>query len=301
LLSSRGVNQRFEVAYLTQGLDWHADYVLSVDADDKVADLNGWVTVKNDTGTSYDRAQLKLVAGDVRRTAPPEPPSEQSAAPLPPLPPAAPKFEEQSFFEYHLYALDRPTSLLDKEQKQVSLLSASNVAVLKKLIFSASPRYFRSDFRRVVTNEKVQVYLDLENKQQHGLGMALPKGTVRVYKSDKAGQAQFIAEDAIDHTARDEHLRIKLGATVDVVGQRSQTSFQALGPCLTESEWKIVLRNHKDGAENVLVSEPVGGDWQILASSLPATSSDASSFTFDVPLAPRSETQLTYRVRVRWC
>jgi hypothetical protein len=302
LLASAVADQRVEVAYLTQGLDWHADYVLSVDADDKLGDLNGWVTLKNETGTSYKNAELKLVAGDVQRITPREPPRIMaSAMPIAPPAPMPPQFKEEGLFEYHLYTLDRPTSLLDKEQKQVSLLSASNVALDKKLIFFGQEYWFRSNVGQVIQNQKIGVYLDLQNKQQNHLGMPLPKGTVRVYKSDKGGQKQFIGEDAIDHTPRDEKIRIKLGEAFDVVADRSEKSFRALGNCASESEWEIKLRNHKDAAESVEVNEPAGGDWEILSSSVPATKKDSRTFTFDVRLAPRSETKLTYRVRVRWC
>ena len=136
LLASAAADQRVEVTYLTQGLDWHADYVLSIDADDKLGDLNGWVTLKNETGTSYKNAELKLVAGDVQRIAPGQPPMMMDmAAPMASAAAPPPQFKEEGLFEYHLYTLDRPTSLLDKEQKQVSLLSAANIALDKKLIF----------------------------------------------------------------------------------------------------------------------------------------------------------------------
>ena len=302
LVSSTAADQRVEVAYLTQGLDWHADYVLSVDADDKLADLNGWVTLKNETGTSYESAELKLVAGDVQRITPESPPPKlMSSRVAKTAAIAPPQFKEEGLFEYHLYALDRPTSLLDKEQKQVSLLSASNIALDKKLIFFGAAQWFRGNYGQVVQNQKVGVYLDLKNEQQNQLGMPLPKGTVRVYKSDKSGQKQFIGEDAIDHTPRDEKIRIKLGEAFDVVADRSETSWNALSNCMSESAWEIKLRNHKDTPESVEVNEPVGGDWEIMSSSLPATKKDSSTFSFDVRLAPRSETKLTYRVRVRWC
>lgn len=301
LVASAAPEQRVEVTYLSQGLDWHADYVLSVDADDKLGDLNGWVTLKNETGTSYRNAELKLVAGDVQRIAPDQPEmSQDRAAPMAPTPAPAP-FKEEGLFEYHLYTLQRPVSLLDKEQKQVSLLSAANVALGKKLIFFGQRYWFQSQFRGVIQNQKVSAFLDFENRERNHLGTPLPKGTVRVYKSDKAGQKQFIGEDAIDHTPRDEKVRIKLGEAFDVVADRRETSWQALSSCASESEWEIKLRNHKDSPESVEVNEPVGGDWQILSSSLPATKRDSQTFTFDVRLAPRSETKLTYRVRVRWC
>jgi hypothetical protein len=300
LLSSTAEQQRVEVTYLTSELDWHADYVLSVDAADKVGDLNGWVTLRNNTGTSYQNAELKLVAGDVQRVAPPPMPMASGVL-MAPMAPPAPQFKEQGLFEYHLYELQRPTNLLDKEQKQVSLLDASGIALEKRLIFFGAESYFRGNYGQVASNQKVGVYLDFQNKEANHLGTPLPKGTVRVYKSDLSGHQQFIGEDAIDHTPRDERVRIKLGEVFDVVGDRTETAWQAISPCVNESAWEIKLRNHKDLAEHVLVYEPAGGDWEILASSLPATKKDASTFTFDVPLAARSETKLTYRVRVRWC
>jgi hypothetical protein len=244
-----------------------------------------------------------LVAGDVQRLQPQPELSDDALVPMqvPAAPPAPPQFKEEGLFEYHLYSLQRPTNLLDKEQKQVNLLSASNVKLDKKLIFFGAPQYFRGNFGQVASNQKVGVYLDIQNEAQNHLGMPLPKGTLRVYKSDKSGQKQFIGEDAIDHTPRDEKLRVKLGEAFDVVADRTETSFQAVSNCINESSWEIKLRNHKDTAETVLVSEPAGGDWSIVTSSLPATKKDSSTFTFDVPLAARSETKLTYRVRVRWC
>ena len=302
LVASGAAEQRVEVAYLTQGLDWHADYVLSIDPDDKLGDLNGWVTLKNETGTSYKNAELKLVAGDVQRIAPTPPPMVMlERAPMMAPAPASPPFKEEGLFEYHLYTLERPTTLLDKEQKQVSLLSAANIALDKKLIFFGQQYWFRGDFRQNVQNQKVGAYLDVQNKEQNHLGMPLPKGTVRVYKTDQSGQKQFIGEDTIDHTPRDEKLRIKLGEAFDIVAERSETDFRVLGTCGSESAWEIKLRNHKDTPESVEVNEPSGGDWEILSSSLPATKKDSTNFTFDVRLAPRSETKLTYRVRVRWC
>jgi len=301
LLASSAEEQRVEVTYLTSELDWHADYVLSVDADDKLGDLNGWVTLRNNTGTSYQNAELKLVAGDVQRVSPLPPPAPMASGMMAPMAAPAPQFKEQGLFEYHLYELQRPTNLLDKEQKQVSLLEASGIVLEKKLIFFGAEQYFRGNYGQVASNQKIGVYLDFQNKEANHLGMPLPKGTVRVYKADKSGQQQFIGEDAIDHTPRDERIRIKLGEAFDVVGDRTETEWQAVSSCVNESEWEIKLRNHKDTPEHVLVYEPAGGDWQILSSSLPVTKQDSSTFTFDVPLAPRSETKVTYRVRVRWC
>ena len=301
LLGSRRAQQRVEVSYLTQNLNWVADYVMVVGDDDKVGDLNGWVTLTNNSGTNYDDAQLKLVAGDVQRVQPPMSAPSGYAAADAPAPPPRPQFKEEGFFEYHLYTLERPTSLLDKEQKQVTLLEAHDIGIQKKLIFWGADYYYRGNYGQVVSNQKIGVYLDLMNSEKNHMGMALPKGVVRVYKADKSGAKQFIGEDHIDHTPRDEKLRIKMGEAFDVVGDRKQMEWNALGSCTSESSWEIELRNHKDTSERVEVYEPIGGDWEIVQASHKHVKKDAHTFTFDVDVPARGKTKVTYRVRVKWC
>ena len=145
------------------------------------------------------------------------------------------------------------------------------------------------------------VYLDIQNAEKNHLGIPLPKGVVRVYQADRSGAQQFIGEDAIDHTPRDEKLRIKMGEAFDVVGDRKQTDWQTLGICTSRSSWEIELRNHKDQTERVEVYEPVGGDWEIEASSHRYTKHDAHSFSFDVAVPANGKTKISYRVRIRWC
>jgi hypothetical protein len=301
LLGSHRAEQRVEVSYLTQNLNWAADYVMVVGADDKVGDLTGWVTLTNTSGTSFENAQLKLVAGDVQRlapmNAPDSPPMEATSVPRA----AQPQFKEEGFFEYHLYTLERPTSLLDKETKQVTLLEAHDIGVNKKLIFYGAEYYYRGQYGQVVSNQKVGVYLDIKNSRANHLGMPLPKGVVRVYKADKSGAKQFIGEDAIDHTPRDEKIRIKMGEAFDVVGDRKQMSWSAVSSCVSESEWEIELRNHKDTAETVELYEPANGDWEILGSSHKYEKKDSKTFTFEINVPARGKTKVTYRVRVRWC
>jgi len=210
-------------------------------------------------------------------------------------------FREESFFEYHLYTLQQPTDILENEQKQVTLLEAKDAKIDKKLIYYGQQYWYRSRYGEVQRNQKVGVYLDIQNTKKNGLGMPLPKGTVRVYKADKSGAKQFIGEDNIDHTPRDEKVRIKMGEAFDVVGDRKQMSWKPLGSCVSESSWEIELRNHKDQATRVEVWEPVGGDWQVLESSHPHKKQDAFSFTFDVNVPKNGKTKITYRVRVRWC
>ncbi len=301
LLKSKNPNQRVEVKYLTQNLNWRADYVLVIDAKDELGDLTGWVTLSNTSGASYENATLKLVAGDVQRVVANLRTEEQYEYSADEDSSGGDSFVEEGFFEYHLYTLQRPTTLLDKEQKQVSLLSAQGIRVEKKLIFRGAKHYYRSRYGQVVSNQKVGVFLDIQNKSDNRLGIPLPKGTVRVYKADKSGAQQFIGEDSIDHTPRDEEVRVKMGEAFDVVADRKQMKWTAISGCQSESTWEISLRNHKDVAEVVEVVEPAPGDWEILDSSHPAKKEDAHTFVFEVKVPANGEEKITYRVRVRWC
>jgi len=213
----------------------------------------------------------------------------------------APGFSEQGFFEYHLYTLGRPADVLHNEQKQVTLLEADDFGIVKRLIFHGATPYYRGSWGQVAADQKVGVFLDFENRAAAGLGMPLPKGTVRVYKRDGDGAQQFIGEDLIDHTPRDESVRIKMGEAFDVVGDRRQMDYTVVSRCVSDSSWEVDLRNHKDEAVDVLLVEPVGGDWEILSSSHRATRVDAWTFTFEPRVEAHGETTVEYRVRVRWC
>jgi hypothetical protein len=302
LLESDRPEQRVEVTYLTQNLNWRADYVLKLDASDSKADLNGWVTLDNRSGTSYENASLRLVAGDVNRVRQELTydnqndlvRAEESRA-------DKPQFKEEGLFEYHLYSLERRTNLLDKETKQVSLLSAEAIGVKKKLVFVGQPHYFRGQYGQLVSNQKLGVFVELVNSKQNRLGMPLPKGTVRVYKADQSGALQFVGEDAIDHTPRDETVSFKLGEAFDVVGDRVQKEWTQLSNCSAESVFEIEIRNHKDVAEAVEISEPAGADWQLLQHSHPFVKVDAGTFRFDVQVPARQSVKVSYRIRVRYC
>jgi hypothetical protein len=300
LLGSSVSRQKIELTYVTQQLSWSSDYVLTIDDQEKSGDLVGWVTLRNTSGASFENAKLKLVAGDVQRVA-----SRDATKNMLAKAEEAKDdndFKEEGFFEYHLYTLGRPTTVLDKEQKQVVLEEATGIRLDKRLIFSGTPNFYRQRFGGEVTkNQKVGVYLDIQNRADNHLGMPLPKGVVRVYKADSSGAKQFIGEDTIDHTPRDEKIRIKMGEAFDVVGDRKQMAWHALDVCRSETDWEISLRNHKDVAAEVLDVEPVGGDWTIVRSSHEATRKDAQTFTFTVNVPARGETKITYSVRVRWC
>lgn len=300
LLRSESPRQRLEVSYLAGGMSWKADYILRLDADDARGHLTGWVTLSNGSGTAYENARLKLVAGDVRR-APPESSMQATSAHALGYRVAEQQLQQEGFFEYQLYTLERPTTLLDNETKQVALLEADAIKVTKRFVTEGQPRFYRSAYREQGGPKKVEVQVEFENSEANALGKPLPRGVVRVYKADSEGSEQFVGEDRIDHTPRDEDVRLKVGEAFDLVVERRQTDYRALGKCSSESGWQIQLRNHKDESAEVEVLEHAGGDWELINASHEAKKEDAFSFRFRVPVPARGETVVDYRVRVRWC
>jgi hypothetical protein len=293
--------QTVEASYLTEGLNWRADYVVVVNQNDDKADLNGWVTIDNNSGTAYRNAELKLVAGDVNRVYEPhvmargERKLRAMVAEA-----AAPQFEEQTFFEYHLYTLRRPTTMKNNETKQISLLSAADFDVKKELVLNGQPYYFQSYSNPgEPIKEKIGVYIGFKNSTENSLGQPLPAGIIRVYKADSEGAQQFVGEDRIDHTPKDESIRIKLGDAFDVVAERKQIDYKVTARRIFEYAYEIRIRNHKEEAVTVVVNEPVGGDWEIVNSNFPAEKTAAFAARFNVPVAKDEEATLSYRVRIR--
>jgi hypothetical protein len=291
--------QRIEASYLTTNIKWNADYVLTVGRDEKAADLDGWVTLANNSGASYDNAQLQLVAGQINQVTPQvyakamDMMEARAAAP--------PPMTQENFSEYHLYTVTRRTSIHDNESKQISLLSGTNIPIAKTLVAEAQPYYFRVS--QGIGNpipEPVMVYYNFKNDQKSGLGMPIPAGTVRVYQADSKGNIQFAGEDNIEHTPKDENLRIHVGNAFDVVCERKQMDYKKLSNNLSEMEYQITLRNHKDGPVTVEVREPVGGDWEIENSNFPSTKLDATTIGFQIPVEKDGTATLDYRVRVKW-
>jgi hypothetical protein len=294
--------QRVEASYLTGGIAWKSDYVVILNAADDRADLTGWVTIDNKSGATYGNAALKLVAGDVNRA--PEGRRDQrmmelAAKSVSPAV-ASHDFASEGFFEYHLYTLDGRTTIKDNQTKQLSLLSASEVPITKELIYYGAADYYRNAYGVPVSNQKVAVYLQLKNSKENRLGLPLPKGKVRVYKADGSGSQQFIGEDWIDHTPKDETVKIKLGNAFDVVGERTQKDFRKLASNLYEVEWEIALRNHKSEAQTVTVIEPVPGDWQVITSSHTYEKIQAHTLKYQIPVPKEGATKLAYRVRIRF-
>lgn len=293
--------QNIEASYLTNGINWRADYVVTLNDKDDQADLLGWVTIDNNSGTTYNNAKLKLVAGDVNRVKDEaEYEGKMMRYAKTAAMPAMEQFKEESFFEYHIYTLQRPSTIKDKQTKQISLVTADSIPVKKELIFRGTNYYFYSRYADAITNQKVGVFVEIANKKEHNLGIPLPKGTVRVYKHDSEGSLQFIGEDSIDHTPKDEKVKIKLGDAFDVVGTRKQMDWKKIAYDTYEASFEISLRNHKKEDITVKVIEPIPGDWTMLSSSHEYKKTDAFTAEFEIPVQKDKETKLTYRVRMRY-
>jgi hypothetical protein len=288
--SPPGGEQLCQVTYMTGGISWKADYVMVVNDKDTQIDMTGWVTLDNQSGASYKEARLKLVAGDVNRVQ--EQPSVMArggiVAPMAMME-AAPQFEEKAFFEYHLYTLQRPTTIHQAQTKQVELLSAADVPAKKVFTYNGSRNA-----------KKVEVKMEFKNSKENHMGMALPKGKVRAFKADSDGSLEFVGEDQIDHTPKDEELRILLGNAFDIVGERTQTDQKQISNTVTEQSWQVKLRNHKTEAVTIKVEEPQWGDWKVIKASHPDKKKDARTLEFEVEVPADGEAVITYTVRTRY-
>ncbi len=300
LESTESGRQSAELSYLSGGLSWRADYVAELAGDESKLGLAGWVTLTNQSGASYENARLQLVAGDVNRVRD-EMRQQAFAAKAMPAAPASGMAREQ-LFEYHLYSLNRPTTLQDNQTKQVALLSASGVPVRKEYRLAGQDWYYRGLQSDLGRRHKVAVFVEFDNKGGD-LGQPMPKGVVRVYKKDSRGNALFVGEDAIDHTAKNETVRLKLGDAFDVKASRKQTSFRKIAGspnAVYESAFSIEFANAKDVPVTVKVVEPVPGDWEMISESQKHAKGDAHSAVWWVNIPAQGRAILDYSVRMRW-
>jgi hypothetical protein len=302
LRNTRPAPQRVEASYLTGGISWKSDYVMLINATDSRADLTGWVTINNQSGATYRDAALKLVAGDINRAASRDDSRRAMEMAAKAASPAVAdrEFKSEGFFEYHLYTLDGRTTIKESQTKQLTLLSAADIPVDKRFIYYGAASYHRTQYGVPISNQKVGVYLDIRNTKENRLGVPLPKGKVRVYKADVSGSQQLIGEDWIDHTPKDERVRIKMGEAFDVVGERVQKDWKRIGSNLYEIEWEITLRNHKKEAVTIEVIEPMPGDWEILRTTHPHEKLQAFTARWSIPVPKEGAATLGYRTRVRF-
>jgi len=295
--NSSKASQDIEVSYLTSNISWKADYVFLINQDDTMADLSGWVSLDNRSGTTYKDAKLKLVAGEVHR-------AEQNVysdvsleagyAPRS----KAQQFQEKAFFEYHIYDLQRPTTIKNNQTKQVSLLEAKNVKTEKEFLVYGIRTWYTRQYMEDLPKQPVNVYIKFKNEKQNNLGMPLPAGVMRLYKEDDANSLQFIGEDNIDHTPKDEEIKLKVGEAFDIVCERKQTDFKQITTRLYETEWEVTLRNHKEEAVTVGIIEPLYGNWKVISNSHPYDKVDAFTIRFNVKVPKDGEVKVKYRLRV---
>lgn len=288
-----------EIGYLTQGIGWEADYVLTL-VDDSRAVLQGWVTIRNESGAAYREARLKLLAGEVARSrdavgfdAAPAMVMERRAAMA---------FEEESLFEYHLYTLQRPTTLLDREVKQLGLLGSDQVTVRKRLVFDFLRRRYGYPEEGDVGSGPVnaQVRLEFANETESGLGVPMPKGNVKVYQRDRSGSVQMLGEDRIAHTARGEKISLVVGRSFDVVAERRQIGFRRLSKNAVREEIEIKVRNRKDVPERVEILERMMGDWAIESANYDWQKADAFTMRIDLEVGAGQEATVVYTADFRW-
>lgn len=293
-------NQTVELSYLTGGLGWKADYVAELNDKEDRLDLSGWVTLSNTSGASYQNAKLQLVAGDVNRVQPRRRAMAKTMRGDVMMTEAAAPISEEGLLEYHLYTLDRPTTIAENQTKQVALLSASGIPTHKSLLLRGAEYYYRSQYGQIGSKMKVDVFVEFSNKQASKLGMPLPKGIMRVYKKDRNGNAQFVGEDAIDHTPKNETVRLKLGSAFDVTADKKQTDFKKASKREYRTAFEITLKNAKKEAVIVTVQEPIGGDWKILSESAPHKKMNSHLAQWKIKVPAEGKTTLTYRAIVKY-
>ena len=284
--------QQVEVTYLTRGISWKADYVATVNQNDDRLDLIGWVTLDNKSGSEYKQAKLKLVAGDVNRVPEAMRPEAEKVFLMRAAKANAVDsgFEEESFFEYHLYTLGRTTTIKNNQVKQVELLTSTSIPAQKLFIYEGS-----------INPGKVRVMLELKNSQENNLGMPLPKGRIRVQKADSEGSLQFIGEDRIDHTPKDEKVRIYIGNAFDIKGERIRTEVREPNKNTREESYRITLRNHKKEPVTITAVEYLDRwrEWQIIKNDCDFVKTEAGKVEFTVNIPADEEKVINYTVRYR--
>lgn len=288
-----------ELSYISQGLSWNADYVVTIDGLGK-GDLQGWVTLNNSSGATWENAKLKLLAGDVHQ-APSFRAMAKAAAPMGGGIGGGGGFAEESLFEYHLYTLERPATVRNHETKQLSLLEGHDIPIRKKLIIdSITGRYFPGEGEIGTGDVKPQVRLEFTNDKASGLGMPLPQGKMKVYQRDKSGSVQLLGEDQINHTPRNEKLSLVIGRSFDVVSSRKRTNFTRINDRSVRETFEIEIRNRKETDEQVYVLERHYGDWSIREKSQDFTKLDSETAQFIVDLKPNEVKKVSYTVETRW-
>jgi hypothetical protein len=300
-LSEKAGPTTVALSYLSHGLSWQADYVASLSADEKTIDLNGWVTLTNQSGVTYKDAKLQLVAGQVNQVQEfmkRDMVMAQAAAPMP----AAPKMSEEQSFEYHLYRLDTPTTIQQNQTKQVALMAASGVPVTKQYLIADAANVWGRYSTSFGEAERVNATVKLKfvNDEQSKMGSPLPKGVIRVYKADSQGEAVFVGEDSIDHTPKNEDVNLTLGQAFDITARAKQIEFEQVSDRIYENEYEIEIKNAKPEKVTVDLREQIPGDWKMIKESQEHKKLDAQTAGWLIDVPANGSAKLSYRVRMEF-
>lgn len=293
LYSQKAGKQKIELSYLSSGLNWNAEYVALVNDKDTAMDLTSWISVNNRSGKTFKDAQLKVIAGTLNQ-APTNQYQKLGRAMAMDYAESAPgnfQAQEESFFEYHLYTIPQKVTLKSNEEKQVTMFADSKVKTKKVYRFDKSYDTGKP--------ENVDVVLTFENNKEDGLGLPLPQGRFRIYKKDSKGSNQLIGEDRIEHTPKDEEVKLKVGEAFDVVGERITKENRRVSNRVSEQTIEVSLRNHKEENVEVIVEARVWGDWEILKSNFQYTQKSANRIEFKVPVPKDDESKLEYEIRFK--
>ena len=283
-----------QASYLANNMNWHADYVLALGEDGTEGRFSGWITLDNKSGATYRNASLRLIAGNLHTVAP-----EVRGPRLYKARMAGESVQQESFSEYHLYTVPRPVTIKERQTKQIGLFGVDGVRVERSYRVGLGTIRFQSS-QQNSAKVPVQTYLSFENASANHLGMPLPKGVVRVYRRHSDGSNQFVGEDRIDHTPKDESVSLELGTAFDLVAEARQTDFRRLATNLSESAWEVKLRNHKERAVTIDVFARLSSDWELLAHSHPWKKMNVARVRFRVEVPANGQQILTWRVRTRW-
>ncbi|MBI2422395.1 MAG: DUF4139 domain-containing protein [Candidatus Hydrogenedentes bacterium] len=296
LLNNEVTDHEVEATYITGGIDWKADYVVTLNREETALNLEGWVTLNNQSGATYRNAELKLVAGEVNVVQDRMDMPRMAKAAMMEMAAGAPAMVEEAFGEYHLYTLPRRTTIKQNQSKQVSLLTGTDIKANKIYEYRGNVSYYAQRIPQV--QDKIDVFLKFQNEEANQLGVPLPAGIMRVYQPDSSGALQFSGEDRLNHTPKDEEVRLRLGQAFDVTGERVQTNYNRLSDNVHDASFEITLKNHKETDITVDVVEPMPGDWEMRDNNLEYEKKDAFTAIFHVPVKADGEAVVKYTVRV---
>ena len=308
-----------EISYVSGGMNWQSDYNVVVQDDPghktDLLDMIGWITMRNQSGKTFEDARIKLLAGDVSKIQEQGVAGRMYAAEAKAMSrdAMAPPVQEKSFDEFHLYTLQRPTTLRDEETKQVEFVRSTGVHAQRLFIYDGArtgdygyynPEQIRQDVNYgTASNPKVWVMEEFKNSENNHLGIPLPKGKLRFYRRDTDGHLEFVGENTIDHTPKDETIRVYTGNSFDVTGERKRTNYHVdSNQRWMDESFEIRIRNHKKEAVEVRAIERLYrcSNWKLIEQSSNSQKKDAQTIEFPVTIAPNGEQVITYTVHYSW-